>query len=179
MASHIITQLAIKQLILKQCQITEEVAQVFVQALKSCNHSFCDIKRFETKFRRWNYCWMSDHDNWSDYKKAWKKSISDEINFLTSSNCFQEDRERYLYAFFGNVSMVDRLHTVSSQIGIQKLCTLHCSNSQKLYYGAIIAATEYDHHQQLMSKSSCCAPNMLYSLIREIPQCFMHFINHT
>ena len=68
MASHILSQLAIKQLVFKQCGITEEVAQVFVQALKNGDHSFCDIKLFKTKSRMWNYHWRSDCDYWSDDK---------------------------------------------------------------------------------------------------------------
>ena len=42
MASHIMMQLAIKQLVFMQCEITEGVAQVFVEALKNGDHSFCD-----------------------------------------------------------------------------------------------------------------------------------------
>ena len=40
MTSHIMTQLAIKWLILLDCDITQDIAEVFVEALKKGDHSF-------------------------------------------------------------------------------------------------------------------------------------------
>ena len=88
-------QLAIKRLIFKQCEITKKVAQVFVEALKNGDHSFCDIKLFDAKSYKWNSFWRNDRDNWSDYTQTWKK-ILDEIDLLTWSNQFQEDRDWFL-----------------------------------------------------------------------------------
>ena len=67
MASHIMMQLAIKQLIFMQCEITDDVAQVFVDWLKKGDQSFCEIKLFETKSSKWNGFWRNDHETWSDY----------------------------------------------------------------------------------------------------------------
>ena len=170
MASHIMMQLAIKRLIFKQCWILEEVAQVFVQALKDCDHSFCDIKLFETKLRRWNYCWTSDHDNWSDYEKAWKKCISVEIeDLLTWSNQFREDRDSFLTERLGDASMDHKLDWIVWNSGDYWLSSLHCSDSQKLYYCAITEAQSYDNI------SNCSPPSMLYSLIKKIRDYFRQF----
>ena len=94
MASHIMTQLAIKRLIFKQCRITEEVAQVFVQALKNSDHSFCDIKLFETNFFRWNYCWTM-----SDYEKAWKKASRMKLTCLHGATSFERTETHFLQKY--------------------------------------------------------------------------------
>ena len=154
MASHIMMQQALKQLIFKQCLIMEEVAQVFLQALKNSDHSFCEIKLFETKFYRCDYSWLSDRDN---YEKAWKKRTSDEINLLTWSNQFKEDRDCFLRQTLGDASMEHKLDWIIGDCGVHWVRSLCCSNSEKLHYCAMIVAQRYDKSN--ISEGS--PPNML------------------
>ena len=111
-----------------------------------------------------------------DYRRSWKERISGEIERLTWSNQFREDRDTFLEEIVGPVSMKEKFDFIAWKSGVHWLHTLYCSDSEKLCYGAMVAANEYDNDHQLTSN---CPPSMLYSLIREIPECFTQFINDT
>ena len=53
-------------------------------------------------------------------------------------------------------------------VPVHELHTLHCSDTEKLWYAAMIVAVRYDNDHKLVL--DCCPPNMLYSLIGEFMQ---------
>ena len=120
---------------------------------------------------------MNSHDTENDYTWSWKEIILGEIDLLTWSNQFQNDRDMFLEEIAGAASMNDKLNSIAWKSHVHWLCTLPCSNSKKLCYGAMVVANKYDNDHQLTS--DCCPPSMLYSLIREIPECFTQFNNCT
>ena len=56
---------------------------------------------------------------------------------------------------------------------------LHCSNSGKLCYGAIVMANHYDNKYGKLVQLASKLPSMLYALIRETLEMFTQFSNHT
>ena len=160
------TQLPIKQFIFKSCHMTENVAQIFVDSLKG-DHSFCNIELFERKEDRWITLWNNYSGRRWDYTWSWKYKITREVDFLKWSNQFWDDRHKFLQEIFGAGSINEKLNKNKWKTGVKGLYTLHCSDSEKFCYAAMLAATGYDNPYKLTSNG--CPPSMLYSLIRENP----------
>ena len=57
LVAHMMMQLSIKQLIFMDCSITEDIAAVFVEALKG-DHTFHKIKLFKTEPYKYNDRWI-------------------------------------------------------------------------------------------------------------------------
>ena len=78
-------KLFIKWLIFLDCDITQDVAEVFVEALKG-DHTFHEIQLIETMPYYSSSRWIDRNDD--DYDGQRRKRISGEIELLTWSNQF-------------------------------------------------------------------------------------------
>ena len=158
--SYILMQLHVKEVTFWKCTISEEVAQVAVDTLRSYQHPFFRVYLFEKSFGVGN-----------EQENEWKYPIMREIYQLTWSNNFRVDCNHFInglsdhgtrfkqklesYSYQGHVSYYDLLFSC-------------CRNrDKKLWYAAIMAAVEYNKHHTCFLLDG--EPNMLYSLIREYP----------
>ena len=164
--NYILTQLHVKELHFKYCNILEHVAQVAVTSLKSYQHPFLLVHLFEN---RSGY----DANDWSDPRLEWKRRISREIFLLCYSNNFQIDCKRFIEEFDDvGVRFKYRLNLYCYRggINVNELRSLCCGNrDKKLWYAGIMAAIKYDKEHDFLWKGDGGQPNMLYSLIREYP----------
>ena len=156
--SYILMHLCVKEVTFWKCIISEEVAQVAVDTLRSYEHPFFRVYLFEKAFgigedHEWTYLIMSQI-----YQLCWSINFQDDrnrfINELKDHGTRFKQKLQY-YCWQGRISYYDLLKT-------------RCRNrDKKLRYAAIMVAVEYN-------KSNVCfscdgEPNMLYSLIREDP----------
>jgi hypothetical protein len=162
--SHILTQLPVKEVIFKRCNISEEVAQFAVDTLKQFVHSFIKVELFDNWVFAAPSPWVPAHEY------DWRNWMKSEIDGLTWSNQFRDDCNLFMKELGpGGASEYDKLYSFcyKGRVHFHDLCTLRCRYTDKLWYAAIMAAVEYDNLQNFFS--DCGEPNMLYSLIREYP----------
>jgi hypothetical protein len=165
MAAALMKQLCIQRLFFTDCDISEQVAAIFVEALEG-EHSFREIDLFHQQFRKYNSRWGHRKDN--EYTRRWKQTIAGKIKKLTWSNRFKVDKDTFLHEVLGPASVKEKLDFLFWKRGVSGLSVQSSSDSEKLWYRAMEAANMYDYRHHLTSE----APSMLHSLIREIPQFF-------
>ena len=159
-------QLCIQRLFFTDCDISEQVAAIFVEALEG-EHSFREIDLFHQQFRKYNSRWGHRKDD--EYTHRWKQTIAGKIKKLTWSNHFKVDKDTFLHEVLGPASVKEKLDFLFWKHGVGGLSVQSSSDSEKLWYRAMEAANMYDYRHHLTSE----APSMLHSLIREIPQFFL------
>ena len=166
MVAALMKQLSIQRLFFTDCDISEQVAAIFVEALEG-EHSFTEIDIFHQQFGRYNNRWWR-HRKDDKYTRRWKQTITGKIKKLTWSNHFKVYKDTFLHEVLGPASVKEKLDFLFWKRGVSGLSVQSSSDSEKLWYRAMEAANMYDYCHHLMSK----APSMLHSLIREIPQFF-------
>jgi hypothetical protein len=176
-AATLMKQLSIQRLELEDCFISDQVANVFVEALRSAEkHTFREIKlfvdsgRFRNRPGRWSY----QEDTRT---RTWKATISGEINKLTWSNHFKVDKDTFLHGVLGLASVEEKYQYAKCRSGASDSVFSNfpsISDDDMLWYCAVEAADKYDGFHKYISDT----PSMLYSFIREKPEFFSQFIVH-
>jgi hypothetical protein len=154
-----ILDLPMKRLILSDCDISKEAADLFVEASKNREHSFTNVDLFS---------WTGFPKIWP--LEPWKISLGIELRKLTWRNCFQEEKVTFLDGVLRQKGMPEKRLLFAVERGSRYDYDnkwKQATPEEKLLL-AVDWANQYDNESEFSD-----APNMLFSLFRESPLSIM------